>query len=68
MRGQEAAAAAEVMGVAVRENLGLPDAAITNTPETRRALAIRIRALKPRVVIAPAPRGRHPDHPIPTPS
>jgi N-acetylglucosamine malate deacetylase 1 len=62
LRGDEAAAAAEVMGVAVRENLGLPDAGITNTPETRRALAVRIRELKPRVVIAPAPRGRHPDH------
>ena len=62
LRAKEAAAAAEVMQVAVRENLGLPDAAIVNTPETRRALALRIRALKPRVVIAPAPRGKHPDH------
>jgi len=62
VRGAEAAAAADVLGVAVRENLGLPDAGITNTPETRRVLAIRIRELKPRVVIAPAPRGRHPDH------
>ncbi len=62
LRGREAAAAAEVMGVAHRENLGLPDAGITNTPETRLALAKRIRTLRPQVVIAPAPRGRHPDH------
>lgn len=62
LRGAEANAAARVMGVAHRENLGLPDAALTNTPETRLALAKRLRALKPRVVIAPAPRGRHPDH------
>lgn len=62
LRGQEADAAARVLGVALRENLGLPDAGITNTPDTRLALAKRIRALKPRVVIAPAPRGRHPDH------
>ncbi|MBX3175150.1 MAG: bacillithiol biosynthesis deacetylase BshB1 [Gemmatimonadaceae bacterium] len=62
LRGEEARRAAEVLGVAHRENLGLPDAGITNTPETRRALALRIRALRPRVVIAPAPRGRHPDH------
>lgn len=62
LRGKEAAAAAEVLGVAVRENLGLPDAGITNTPETRLALARRIRELRPQVVIAPAPRGRHPDH------
>jgi bacillithiol biosynthesis deacetylase BshB1 len=62
LRAEEAAAAATVMGVALRENLGLPDAAIVNTPETRLALALRIRALRPRVVIAPAPRGKHPDH------
>ncbi len=62
LRAQEAAAAAEVLGVDVRENLGLPDAGIVNTPETRRALALRIRELQPRVVIAPALQGRHPDH------
>jgi len=62
LRAEEAAKAAAVMGVKVRENLGLPDAAIENTPETRRALALRIRALRPKVVIAPAPRGKHPDH------
>lgn len=61
-RGQEAEAAAAVLGVALRENLGLPDAGIANTPETRRQLARRLRALRPRVVLAPAPRGRHPDH------
>ena len=62
LRAAEAAAAAKVLGVSVRENLGLPDAAIENTPDTRRALAQRIRTLRPQVVIAPAPRGRHPDH------
>ncbi|HET8770609.1 MAG TPA: bacillithiol biosynthesis deacetylase BshB1 [Gemmatimonadaceae bacterium] len=62
LRAQEAAAAAEVLGVAERRNLGLPDAAIENTPDTRRRLALVLRELRPRVVIAPAPRGRHPDH------
>ena len=62
LRAAEAARAAEVMGVAVRQNLRLPDAAIENTPETRRQLARVLRELRPRVVIAPAPRGRHPDH------
>lgn len=62
IRAAEAAKAAAVMGVAVRRNLELPDAGITNTPETRRRLALMIRELRPRVVIAPAPRGRHPDH------
>jgi bacillithiol biosynthesis deacetylase BshB1 len=61
-RAHEASLAAAVMGVTLRENLELPDAGITNTPETRLALATVIRRLRPRVVIAQAPRGRHPDH------
>ena len=62
LRAQEAARAAEVLGVSVRENLGLPDAGIVNTPETRRLVAVVIRRLRPRIVIAPALMGRHPDH------
>src|SRR5437764_1237111 len=62
IRQQESERAAELLGVSVRENLGLPDAGITNTTETRAALAALIRRLRPRVVIAPAPQGRHPDH------
>ncbi len=61
-RAEEAARAAKVLGVSVRENLELPDAGITNTPETRRMLAAVIRRLKPQVVICPAQKGRHPDH------
>jgi N-acetylglucosamine malate deacetylase 1 len=64
LRAEEASKAAEILGVAARENLGLPDAGIENTPETRRQLAILIRKFRPRVVIAPAQRGRHPDHRI----
>ena len=62
LRAEEAERAAAVLGVAVRQNLGLPDAAIENTPDTRKQLARVLRTLRPRVVIAPAPRGRHPDH------
>jgi bacillithiol biosynthesis deacetylase BshB1 len=61
-RAAEADRAADVLGVSVRENLGLPDAGITNTPETRALLALVLRRLKPAIIIAPAPRGRHPDH------
>lgn len=61
-RAAEAAAAASVMGVAVRETLGLPDAGIENSRGTREALIEVLRRLRPRVVIAPAPIGRHPDH------
>jgi bacillithiol biosynthesis deacetylase BshB1 len=62
IREAESLAAARVMGVALRENLGLPDAHIANTDETRARLVEVIRRLQPRVVIAPAPRSRHPDH------
>jgi LmbE family N-acetylglucosaminyl deacetylase len=51
-----------VLGVAVRENLELPDAAIVNDPATREKLARVIRRLRPKIVIAPALQGRHPDH------
>ncbi len=62
LRATEAESAARVMGLAVRENLGLPDAGILNDDTTRAQLVQMLRRLRPRVVIAPAPRGRHPDH------
>jgi bacillithiol biosynthesis deacetylase BshB1 len=61
-RAAEAMRAAGVLNVALRENLRLPDGGVTNTPETRRAVAAVIRRLQPQVVIAPAAQGRHPDH------
>lgn len=64
LREQEAGQAAVILGLAARENLGLPDAGLVNTPETRARLAVAIRQLRPRVVIAPAVGGRHPDHRI----
>jgi bacillithiol biosynthesis deacetylase BshB1 len=64
VREQEADRAAAVMGLAWRENLGLPDAGIVNTPETRRMVARVIRRHRPSIVIAPAQQGRHPDHRI----
>ena len=62
LRRAEADRAAEVLGLAARETLGLPDAWIVNTPDTRARLAAVIRRLRPRVVVAPAQQGRHPDH------
>jgi len=64
LRAQEAGRAASILGVTVRQNLGLPDSRITNDPETRLAVAKVMRRLKPNLVIttAPSPFGRHPDH------
>src|SRR5687768_9075022 len=64
LRAREAATAAKVMGVSVRENLGLPDGGIQNTPETRARVAVVIRRLEPQIVITHSLHGRHPDHPV----
>ncbi|MFQ5779024.1 MAG: bacillithiol biosynthesis deacetylase BshB1 [Terriglobia bacterium] len=61
-RAREAARAARVLGVHHRENLGLPDAGLEPSMEQKRALAARLRALRPRVVILPHWKSRHPDH------
>lgn len=63
LRAKEAATAAKVMGVSVRENLGFPDGGIQNTPDTRAKVAVVIRRLQPKVVITHSQHGRHPDHP-----
>jgi bacillithiol biosynthesis deacetylase BshB1 len=61
-RAAEAERAARVMQLAARENLALPDAGIVNDPATRAVVARAIRRLQPKIVIAPARQGRHPDH------
>jgi N-acetylglucosamine malate deacetylase 1 len=63
-RAEEADKAAQIMKLSARENLGLPDAGIVNDPRAREIVARAIRKFKPRVVIAPALKGRHPDHRI----
>lgn len=64
LRGEEAARAAEVMRLDARENMGMPDGGVENTPETRARLAVAIRRFAPAVVIAPSIRGKHPDHTV----
>jgi N-acetylglucosamine malate deacetylase 1 len=45
-----------------RGNQHFPDARLENTITARMTLAMRIRELKPRVVILPYWQARHPDH------
>lgn len=63
-RMEEAGEAAKVMGLALRENLGLPDAHLEDNQENRLKLAGTIRRLSPRVLILPNERSRHPDHTV----
>jgi N-acetylglucosamine malate deacetylase 1 len=50
------------MRLAWRGNLRFPDARLENTLSARMTLAVKIRELRPRVVILPYWEGRHPDH------
>ncbi len=62
-RRAEAKAAAKVMGLHHRSNLGLPDGGIeTSEPEQIQAVAKALRALRPKVLLVPWTQARHPDH------
>ena len=64
LRAQEAAAAAEILGVSERANAGLPDGHFANSDAMRRILVEQLRRFRPRVVLLPYVVGRHPDHRI----
>jgi bacillithiol biosynthesis deacetylase BshB1 len=61
-RDAEAAAAAEIMGLTARRNLDLGDGRLMDTQELRDLVAAEIRRFKPRLILAPYPGDRHPDH------
>ena len=60
LRAREAAAAAEVLGLSVRENLGLPDGDISK--DGIHALIGVLRKWRPRIVMTHPQDCRHPDH------
>lgn len=64
LRAEEAARAAEILGLTERRNAALPDAYLQNTDDTRRVVVEELRHFRPRTVILPFPVGRHPDHRI----
>jgi len=61
-RAREAAEAARLLQVSWREALTIPDARVENTYANRLRIAQVIRQTRPRVVILPYWKGRHPDH------
>jgi N-acetylglucosamine malate deacetylase 1 len=61
-RAREADDAAKILGVVWRRALDLPDGRVENTWENRLKVASVIRETRPRVIILPYWKGRHPDH------
>lgn len=61
-RRAETAKATEILGVAWRENLGLPNRSLEPTLEARAQLAGVIRMTRPRWLFAPYWEDAHPDH------
>ena len=61
-RVAESETAARHMLLAWRGNLHLADARLENSLGARMSLAVKLRELKPRVVILPYWQARHPDH------
>ena len=62
LRQKEAREAADILGVAARINLGLPDRGLYVTEEAVKSIVSVIRRYRPRVVFAPYWVDRHPDH------
>jgi N-acetylglucosamine malate deacetylase 1 len=62
LRVQESEIAGKEMLLTWRGNMYMPDARLQNDIGARMSLAVKIRELKPRVVILPYWQARHPDH------
>ena len=61
-RSAEAAEAARILKLDLRENLGLPDGHVFVSDDARIAMVRRLRALKPRLVLTHQLDDPHPDH------
>jgi bacillithiol biosynthesis deacetylase BshB1 len=62
IRAKEAAAAAQILGLAVRENLAIPDGFFENTKQYQLKVIEAIRKYQPEIIITNAYYDRHPDH------
>ena len=61
-RAHEAEEGARILGVSWRRALDIPDGRVENTWENRLRVASVIRETRPRVVVLPYWKARHPDH------
>jgi len=62
IRAEEAASSSKILGLAVRENLGLPDGFFENTKPFQLKVIEAIRKYQPKIIITNAYHDRHPDH------
>jgi LmbE family N-acetylglucosaminyl deacetylase len=62
LRAEEAARAAAILQLDVRENLGMADGFFRNDEEHQRLLIRAIRKYRPEIVLGNALEDRHPDH------
>jgi bacillithiol biosynthesis deacetylase BshB1 len=62
IRDGEAARSGQILGLAVRENIGLPDGFFQNTKEYQLRVIESIRKYQPDIIITNAYHDRHPDH------
>ncbi|HQY12311.1 MAG TPA: bacillithiol biosynthesis deacetylase BshB1 [Ferruginibacter sp.] len=61
-RKQEAADAAKILGVDIRENLGMADGFFQNNETHQQKIITALRAYRPEIVLCNAVEDRHPDH------
>lgn len=61
-RIQEGLDAARILGIEVRENVGLPDGFFKNDEAHQKAIIPFIRKYRPEIIITNAVNDRHPDH------
>jgi len=61
-RKTEAAAAAKILGVAVRDNLMMADGFFSNDETHQRKIITTLRTYQPEIILCNAPSDRHPDH------
>lgn len=62
LRSSESADAAKILGLDVRENLGLPDGHVFSDDDSRAKLVRVLRRLKPQVILTHQVDDPHPDH------
>ncbi|MEP7256534.1 MAG: bacillithiol biosynthesis deacetylase BshB1 [Ferruginibacter sp.] len=61
-RRTEAAGAAKILGVDVRENLTMADGFFKNDETHQRKVITALRTYQPEIILCNAPEDRHPDH------